>query len=359
MPHNGFRFAPSYARLLATMEGDDEGFVWLGEVGIRVPHDGVVDEDWVEELAGLRWRGMHPDLIPFARDSWGNRFCFYRPGAPRGGEGSAIVYWLYETFTAVPVASTCEGFLRWLGLITWAHERDPNYEMVEAGDSARLMEVLDSLNLGVDAEALLPMPAPERRDVLAASLALDPACPAGLVTRGLWRAQQGDTFGGTEDARLAAFTFPDFAAAYAAQVTMLAGERDSSERFDALLMALRCSLCFSGDPDMPWFRDVPVVEAETLAESLATHKRWEDIERFDPIWDLVQRLDPSSPASWCEVALAYADTGAFAEAVPMACNALHFSLSDPTMRHDVERLLVELYEALGWSWHSRAVLLGR
>ena len=73
----------------------------------------------------------------------------------------------------------------------------------------------------------------------------------------------------------------------------------------------------------------------------------------------MQRLDPSSPESWCEVALAYADTGAFAEAVPMACNALHFSLSDPTMRHDVERLLVELYEALGWSWHSRAVLLGR
>ena len=49
-----------------------------------MPTDGVVDEDWLEELAGQRWRGMHPTLIPFARDGWGNRFCFVRPGAAQG-----------------------------------------------------------------------------------------------------------------------------------------------------------------------------------------------------------------------------------------------------------------------------------
>lgn len=354
-----FHFAPSYARLMAAAEGDDEGLIWLGEIGLRVPEDGVVDEDWLEELAGQRWRGMHPTLIPFARDGWGNRFCFVRPGAAHGSEGSAIVYWMYETFTAVPIASTCEGFLRWLGLVTWAHERDPNYDTVESGDASVVHRLLAEVDLEVDYEALLPMPAPERRDVLAAALALDPSSPAARVTRALWRADQGDQLGAIADAETAAREFPDFAGAWAAKVRILANEPDSSERFDALLMALRRPMCFSGDRDMPWFRDVPPIEITTFAEALANHPRWESVERYDPIWDLVQRLDPTSPTSWCEVALAYADANAIAEAVPMACNALHCALDDATMRAAVERLLVELYEALGWSWHARAVLLGR
>ena len=49
---------------------------------------------------------MHPDLLPFARDGWGNRFCFVDAPDALAPEGFAIVYWMYETFSAVPIASS-------------------------------------------------------------------------------------------------------------------------------------------------------------------------------------------------------------------------------------------------------------
>lgn len=338
--HAPLRRTAAYARLAELAPPAETGASWIGEYGF------YLDPPERSALRQRRWRGMHPDLLPFARDGWGNRFCFVDTPDPLARESRAVVYWMYETFSAVPIASSFESFLRWVGLSTWAHARDPHYETVSEADFEAAATVLEAVGCFADYDQLLPMPAPTRHDVLQAGLELDPFSPALLVENARQTRGGQVRLTAVAEAQRAATQFRGFGGAHRRVAEVIAGE-ESPSRFDALLEALRAPLTYFGDRDMPWFRGVPVADPSGVAEALLAHPKHSQIDLDQPIWDIAHRLDPGNPLSWAEVALAYADEGAFHEALPMACNALHCAVGDTELLPGMEHLVDQIYEAIG------------
>lgn len=335
------RSLATYERLLNTARDGTDGTRWIGEYGF------YLDPPEREAMRRRRWRGMHPDLLPFARDGWGNRFCFVDAPDALAPEGFAIVYWMYETFAAVPIASSFEAFLRWVGLSTWAHARDPHYETVSESDFEDAAAVLESVGCCGDFDRLLPMPAPTRRDVLQAGLTLDPQSPALLVESARRSVGKGPSLKAVAEAQRAAEHFRGFGGAHRTVAELVSGEA-SGPRFDALLKALHAPLTFHGDADMPWFRGIPSADASAVSDALLAHPKHSQIDLDAPIWEIAHRLDPANPLSWAEVALSYADEGELRLALPMACNAMHCAISDRELLGDMERLVDQLYVAMGW-----------
>ncbi|MFT4704084.1 MAG: hypothetical protein ACI81R_001780, partial [Bradymonadia bacterium] len=342
--------APAYKSIIADSSADG-GVLWLGEAGFIVGAANDNDETIWEHLAHQRWLGMHPDLVPFARDGWGNRFCFLRPSDTRRPGDSVIMYWMYETFVAIPIASSFEAFLRWIGLITWAHSVDPSYDSVEQSDYDGFLRIVEPHLTLPQFSSLVPTRVAERRVVAQAGLKLDPRSPSLLVHRAASR-DADDQVAALLDCDNALQHFPQFTAAHVMKALLLRKERGSVERLNALRASLESPLAFTGDKTMPWFRDVPSIDCDRIAEALSSHPRLHDLCNGDPIMLLVQRLDPSAPMSWVELTLAQVDSGDLHAAVVMATNALHCAVDDAAAREEVERLLVQLYDAIGAHWHA-------
>ena len=114
---DAFTLPARYLALLSLLrERSGERRAWFGDVGFRLPGADVESATWVERLTDARWRGMHPDLIPFAEDGFDNQFCFVRSERRSMRRCRAVVYWTYETYRAVPIASSFDAFLRWAAL---------------------------------------------------------------------------------------------------------------------------------------------------------------------------------------------------------------------------------------------------
>lgn len=328
---------------------------WLGDVGFRMPRTERDRGRWEGVLTDRRWQGMHPDLMPFAEDGFGNQFCFYRHPREGAVQSRPIVYWMYETYRAVPIASSFDGFLAWIGLTAFVAARhgDPVVDRAHIEDELR--PALDAVGIHHDYAEALESHDPTPHEVHKGLLKLDPESPAALLSIAEWNGAHGRPLEALDCCAEATFSFPDFAAARYAAARVLNATGDGVAEFDALMQTLERPMLFGGDPGMGGFRVLPQVDVRWVVENLAKHPAFAEFETTSPLWTLVLRDDPTTAQSWVDVALDYAEENELERSVTMATNALFLGFGSE-LGPLIHGLLAELYSALKWEWHEEVVL---
>ena len=326
---------------------------WIGDVGFWTSPLQEAPMVW-EALARRRWPGMHPDFVPFAVDGFGNMFCFHRASVPMGAGQLPVVYWQYETYTAVPVSGSFDHFLAWIWLTASVSARRGVDPLIDHDHLTTVIEPLfDALGRAVPS----PLSDGYGTDLWAlhrALIAADPRAAGSLLVSALDDLDASHDLRIIERCRMAREAFPQFTAAYLAEADLLEAFGDDGETADLLLTAMKLPLVFSGDPEMAFYYQVPSVNPTEIAERLVAMPHVHEISVEEPIWDIVMRMDPRGPASWLEVAVDYANSGSLTTAVSAATNALWLGVAVPE-GVDALILLDELYEALGHSWHRNLV----
>lgn len=303
---------------------------------------------------------MHPDLLPFALDSTGNRFCLIVSGDQRDADEFAVAYWMYETYLAVPIASSFERFLDWIGL---ASELAVQRRTDPVIDNAHVQQVVRPLlaALGIERDyfALSTSPQTPVGSLHLGMMRLDPASPAARLVAARRAANQNRFRDALRHARAALDIFPDFVACAWFMINLPEAEQRVRD-YDLLLREMASmSLIYRGDTLMPLFADVPQVDPRDAAEAVARRLRPGETDE-DPALALAAFDDPLASTDWLRAAIDVANLGEYTRATRLATNAHHLSGSG-IERRDALLLLEELYDALGWS-HHRAVVafeLGR
>lgn len=339
---------------LARPRVSDDGRFWMGEAGFRVGDGDQSPNEWLDQLAGERWPGMHPDLIPFALDGLGNRFCFYRSPRPSCRGIDAVVFWTYETGHAIPVAASFDEFVDWLALVArWTALRgsdpvvdDEHVEMVVA-------PVLRALGRSPQLLGRLTDPNPSFRALLRTVLEQQPRNPACQLARAVQCLESGDTGSARLAVEAALETFPEFTLARVLLASTFEQEAAPMARLRALHAAILSPMAFAGEDGFAWLGPIPALDPAWLAEELATAPLPADEVMFEPVWDLIQAYDPSAASGWLTISVNYADADDIDTAVTMAANALLFAL--PEERPPVLDYLAELYAARRWSWQASMV----
>lgn len=327
---------------------------WLGDVGYLLPTSNVDEDGWLASLEHERWRGMHPDLIPFAQDGFGNRFCFVRSERDAMRGVRAIAYWMYETYRAVPVASSFDAFLGWNALTAHLAARRGDAVIDEEHVQGDLLPLLAEVGAEVDLDAALDVSDPDVVGVHRAILNLDPQAPGAQVGLAAWMAKHDRPLEALDLCADACFSFPEFAGARALSARILRDEHDLERLGDALVQTLQRPLAYAGDEAMPFLRDLRPVDLDAVVETLASQEDVPELIADIALANFVLREDPSLPQSWTILALDYAREDALEKAVTAANNALYLGLTSP-LCVEIHGLLEELYDALGWAWHARMV----
>lgn len=348
----------SYLRLLAMAASspDDDGRWWFGEAGFFVPGTAEAGRHWVDLLSERRWPSMHVDLLPIAVDGSGNRYCFVR-SERAGMPGEAVVCWMYETYRAVPISATFDGFIDWLvlGAVAAARRGDvPSLDRVHL--ETRVLPASERLGRPSDLVDAFSTTRPGTLDIAEAMLQRHPDAPGAGAVLAARHLEEGRRDLAAREARVATRVFPEFAAAW-----LLAAQGDppaSHARFRALWQALHQPLLYGGDPWMPNLDRVPEVRPDQLAESLATHPWASEVSAWDPVWDLVLSEDPLAAPAWLRVAVDLANEGALQDATLAGANALWLG-ADVEERAGAMDLLGEIYGALGHTWHASMCVLDR
>ena len=330
--------------------------VWLGDVGFYM-HNDDDQSRWSDALASRRWRGMHPDLVPFAEDGFGNRFCFYRSARDGCRVNRSIVYWMYETYRAVPVASGFAGFLAWLQLSAYVAARRGDPVIDRRHVDEEIAPLMDALGCALDVAAALDEPDPAPVDVHRAHLRVDPHAPGPAVSLAAYLGDHDAELEALDLCAEATFSFPEFAAArlVAGRLHQRAG--DSAHAAEAYMQTLLRPLVYGGDPQMNGFRRLPEVDATQVVERLLALPDVPDSVIDSPIWTMARRDDPRSPRAWLQLAGEYAMESDLETAVVMATNALYLGVASELLP-GIEGLLAELYGALEWDWHHRVAAPG-
>lgn len=347
-----FQFPARYLALLTQLEArSDATRVWLADVGFRVPRTERDRGAWEGALSKRRWQGMHPDLMPFAEDGFGNQFCFYRSEQEQSRRSRAIVYWMYETYRAVPIASTFDGFLGWIGLTGFLAARHGDPIVDREHLDTELLPALHAIGVTHEYASVLESTDPTPAEIHRGFLQIDPAAPASLVAQGVWLADHDRALEALDQCAEASFAFPEFAAARFQAARILDVSGDGVAEFDALTQTLERPLLYGGDPGMVGFRGVPELDPNWVVSKLAKHPSFSDHETRSPLWTLVLRDDPMAPQSWVDVALDFAEDNELERSVAMAVNALFLGFGTE-LGPLIHGLLAELYAALGWDWHE-------
>lgn len=338
-----------FALLTNLAERTGERRAWLGDVGFRIPGSNVSDGAWAAQLTDARWRGMHPELMPFAEDGFGNLFCFVRSERPsmRGDRG--VVYWMYETYRAVPIASSFDAFLNWTALTSWVAARRGDPVIDDEHFDNEILPVLDAVGIRPDVEAGLETSDPDPLGVHHAVLRLDPEAPGARVAIANWLALHDRPLEALDMCAEALFAFPDFAGARAAASRILVDE-GGTRLCEALVQTLQRPLVYGGDEAMPFLRDIPPTDIDWTVTTLAAQQEFADLAD-DPLWTLVTREDPTSCHPWIQLAIDYANDDVLDHAATAACNALFVGFNTD-LGAEIHGLLSEIYAALGWSWHA-------
>lgn len=329
----------------------EAGRVWIGETGFRVPESSAQAEVWVRALAGGRRSGMHPDLVPFATDGVGNRYCFYCSSRPELGHIETIVFWVLDTARAIPIAENFGAFLDWMGMVAhWTAMRGDDSIV----DDAHLREIVDPIlrALGRPSEPRQRVRSREatQRDLLASLLDVQPASPVGLIWKAMGQLEQSDTSGALLSCERALRVFPEHVMARLLEADAHLREGSTAARLGALTQAIRMPLVYGGDEQLPYVGKFPALDPAWLAEELATAPLPADDLMFEPIWDLILAYDPTTASGWLTVSVEYANLEQMEVAITMATNALLFAL--PEERTPVLSYLSELYSAAGADWHA-------
>lgn len=350
-----FQFPARYLGLVSQLaERTDDTRAWLGDVGFRLPANDRERGAWERALSDRRWQGMHPDLMPFAEDGFGNQFCFFRSEQERSRSSRAIVYWMYETYRALPIASSFDGFLAWIGLTSYLAARRSDPIVDRHHFDRELLPALSGVGVEHDYAASLQSKDPTPAEIHKAFLTLDPAAPASLVAHGVWLTDHDRGLEALDHCAEASFGFPEFAAARFQAARMLAASGDGVAEFDALIQTLQRPMLYSGDERMTGFRGVPELDVTWVVSELTRHPMFAEHETTSPLWTLVLRDDPMAAQSWVDVALDFAEENELEKSVTMATNALFLGFGSE-LGPLIHGLLGELYAALEWSWHEEVV----
>ncbi len=331
----------------------EHGCVWLGEAGFYVdPEASLRDPAAIRSaLLNRHWPQMHFDLVPFARDSVDNQYCFVRNRNAAEPERWPVALWMYETGIALPIAGSFVAFLDWIGISAWEHT-------VEAVDHFVTMEhyqaILEPTLIALNRPVL------RYRESVPTSMVtqlarhlrmarIDPQAVASRLVLALANLRRGNVERARADAGEAVRSAPWCALAHFVYAQTVATRLLHDEHMASMCQVLRTSLAFNGDPEMPHFSRLPQVDAgEVVAAMGAISAR---IDESDPLWDIVHMSAAENPAPWLRAALSHADENRLFDALAFAQNGLHVAMITGVRDavHDPLLLLQELYEGLGWA----------
>lgn len=334
-------------------EFPQEGELTLGPVTFRAAR-GALGDSLVEQLIAQRWSAMPPELLPFAMDAMGNSFCLVRSAVHHDSEKLPVVYWMYETKLAVPVASCFDRFLDWIGLASEIYVRRGASESMTRDHLERVVKPqLRALGVERDFFALTTSPVSPVGSLHLGMMRLDPAAAGSRLVAAERARRDNRQKDAILHARAALKSFPKFFAAawflvtFQNAPTRVIGYRELVHGLVALPLAYR------GDPQMPEFLDIPSPTILEVAERVSSVAREGDLDD-DPVIELMMWDDPMAPEAWLSAAIELANRQQLARAHVAALNAAHL-VRDPDVLHDIWTFQLELYEAMGWSWQSYVV----
>ncbi|TVQ96061.1 MAG: SMI1/KNR4 family protein [Deltaproteobacteria bacterium] len=331
------------------------GPVWVGEAGFLLPTGAEAGPDHATDVADWllhrRFPGAHPAFLPFAVDGAGNQFCFRF--APGGGPPS-VVYWMYETFAALPISGSFAGFLDWLGLTTAFAARQGLHAVL---DELHLQEVvlptLEALGRTVRYPRFFEASGVRLGDLHRAIVEVDPGAAASHLVLGVLAGDAGSLPTAVERCDRALALVPDFVLAASVRGDL---RRDESlwRAHDDWLLAFRGFHGLGGDGQMPWYGGVlPPHDISRLAELLSAGPDVGERSLGEPLWELILYDDPTQPEPWLRTAMEHIEHGELRAAVDMAVNALYFGCHD-RLAPEIANLLAELHDALDNPWLARA-----
>lgn len=332
---------------------EQSGELTLGAVTFRstrhLPHS-----DPIDALIADRWTSMPPELLPFASDAVGNRFCLVMDDEGTDPEKLPVVYWMYETTLAVPIASCFDRFLDWIGLVSEIYVRRGTDEIYSRVDHEEIvLPTLDALGVKRDFFALTTSPFSPVGSLHLGMMRVDPDA-AGSRLVAAHRAQvdnrQKDAI---LHARAALKSFPGFVSALWFLVTFDNAYIRVIGYKDLVRKLARMPLIYRGDAMMGEFIDIPsptLIEiAQKVAEVVTPLEAAED-----PVVELLLWDDIYEPTSWLRAALELANNEHYECAHTAATNAAYTAMDRDTLR-DIWLFQQELYEEMEWDWHVAMV----
>lgn len=333
-----------FAELLCNDFSSDKDEVLFGDVAFqRIDLSDLSDDALIQAFGNKRWPSMHPELVPFAQDGTGNRFCFIVPHDDLKGTQRPIAYWMYETYRVVPIASSFRHFLQWIAMRTVETvERGVDPHINREHLNLTVLPLIDQLGLSEDMQKAMRTVRTPLVTSQAGMLEIDPNSPATLLAEAARelrqnRAERAEKFG-----KRAIASFPRFAAAHMFLANIEERRAGGREHLQHLLKTLISPICYAGDPQMPGFRDVPEIDLNRVVERIQRYEGKEQFRGYGPILDLIEVDDPENASGWLRSSLDYAQAGDFPTALDLASNAL-FVAWNAELTKDTLTLLEELY----------------
>lgn len=335
--------------LLRRVDGQfaEQGELTLGPVTFFGARGATTDAEISLALMHERWPGMLPELVPFAIDAVGNTFCLVCSALYADPEKIPVVYWMYETGVAVPVASCFDRFLDWIGL---AAEIGVRRGADDAMNVRHLRQVvtpqLEALGVSRDFFALTTSPVSPVGSLHLGMLRVDPTAAGSRIVAAHRAKEDHRSRDAILHARSSLKSFPGFLAAAWFLVTFpdapsrVVGFRDLVRLLPDLLF------CYRGDAMMPEFVDVPRPTFREIFDLIASASDPRDAEE-DPVLSMILYDDAESADVWLRTAIDLANIGALDRAHTVALNGFHIATTRDARNH-VLMFLEELYEALGW-----------
>lgn len=330
------------------------GELTLGPVTFHGARGASNDRELILRLMHERWPTMAPELIPFAMDAVGNRFCLVRNHIHTDPERLPVVYWMYETSVAVPIASHFDRFLDWIGL---AAEIVVRRGADDALDISHLRElVLPHLaHLGVERDffALTTSPISPVGSLHLGMLRVDPEAAGSRLVAAQRAKGDERSRDSILHARSALKNFPEFFAAAWFLLTFPEGPSRVIGYRDLVRLLPDLPLYYRGDPQMPEFIDIPSPSFREIFDLIASVADPRDAEE-DAVLAMILYDDAESADVWLHTAIEMANTGLVDRAHTAALNAFHIATTMEARNH-VLLFLEELYEAFGWEWTLEVV----
>lgn len=329
------------------------GELTLGPVTFRAAR-GASGYALVEQLIAQRWSSMTPELLPFAMDAMGNSFCLVRTDVHHDPEKLPVVYWMYETKLAVPVASCFDRFLDWIGLAAEIIVRRGASDSMTREHLERVVKPqLHALGVERDFFALTTSPASPVGSLHHGMMRIDPTAAGSRLVAAERARRDNRQKDAILHARASLKSFPKFFAAAWFLVTFDNAPSRVIGYRDLVRGLVDLPLAYRGDPMMPEFVDIPAPSVLEVAELVSSVMTVSDAEE-DPVIELMMWDDPLSAELWLIAAVGLANNQQLERAHVAALNAAYLATERDVLR-DIWVFQHELYSAMGWSWQTHVV----
>lgn len=311
-------------------------------------------QDLMEQLVQQRWVAMPPELLPFASDAVGNRFCLYREHSQQNPEKMPVVYWMYETTLAVPVATSFDRFLDWVGLVAEIHVRRGADDGQTREHYDRVVEpALKQLGVERDFFALTTSTLSPVGSLHQGMLRVDPQAQGSRLVAAKRAQMDNRQRDAIVHARTALGSFPHFLSALWFLVTFdnapvrVIGWKVLVKRL------LNMPFVYRGDPAMAEFVELPspsLTDVTALVSGVLTASEVAE----DPVAELMLYDVVYEPENWLSVAVELANMRQYERAHVAAMNATYLAC-DVDVTEDIWRFQCDLYHELEWTWYESII----